>query len=410
MARIDDVWKVENEGALASEVKGHLALSVRQAKGLLDAGCVKVNGELVAKHGHRVNPGDEIQAAFDPALKYDLAPSKSQVKADPYEVLWEDKHLLFVNKPAGLLTVPSESGKEPSLADAVTEHYQRRGFKRFQLFIAHRIDRFTSGVIVFAKTPEALLGLKKHFELHRLQRIYKAILVGELPENSGTLKGHLVEQLKTLKMRVVDPKKKHSEGAKAAVTHYRVVERLPGHTVVEVRLETGRRNQIRVQFADRGFPLLGDQVYGETSGLLDRQALHAELLGFKHPVTEETVTVSAPMPNDMLDALKKLRAQARLSRAAEGVKGEEGIFKPAQGKVQKDKRVKRALSHAKTGPAKPGRRDDRGPRPDSKEGRPRTGGGPSRPRTSADFSKPRTGKKPSFRAQGGTGKPRKPSR
>lgn len=378
MARINDDWKVEQEGALAAEVKRHLGLSVRQAKGLIDAGCVKVNGEVVSKHGHRLASGDSVHANFDPALKYDLAPSKTQLKEDPYEVLFEDKHLLFVNKPAGLLTVPTEGGKEATLADAITEHYQRRGFKRFHLFIVHRLDRFTSGVLVFAKTPEALSGLKKMFDLHTLNRVYKAILVGDLPENSGTLKGHLIEQVKTLKMRVVDPKKKHNEGAKAAVTHYRVVERLPGHTVVEVRLETGRRNQIRVQFADRGFPLLGDQVYGEASGLLDRQALHAELLGFKHPVTGEQVTVTAPLPKDMAGVLKALRAQARLTRASEGLKGEEGIYKPTQTKEDKQRRVKRALRYAESAPA----REDRGPRHDRDERKPRRdfGDRPARPR------------------------------
>jgi 23S rRNA pseudouridine1911/1915/1917 synthase len=377
MARINEEWKVAEEGALAAEVKNHLAFSVRQAKGLIDSGCVKVNGEEATKHGHRVMPGDSLHVNYDPAQKYDLAPSKSQLKADPYEVLFEDKHLLFVNKPAGLLTVPSETGNEPSLADAVTEHYQRRGFKRFQLFIAHRIDRFTSGVIVFAKTPEALMGLKKHFELHRLQRVYKAILVGDLPENSGTLKGHLIEQVKTMKMRVVDPKKKQHEGAKAAITHYRVIERLPGHTVVEVRLETGRRNQIRVQFADRGFPLLGDQVYGEISELLDRQALHAELLGFKHPVTEEQVTVTAALPADMANVLKKLRTQARLERAVEGKKGDEGVFKPTQSKFEKNKRVQRSLRYSE------GDREEspRGPRRSFNDREDR-GGNSERPRTS----------------------------
>ena len=236
MARINDDWKVEAEGALASELKTHLNLSVRQAKGLLDGGCVKVNGTVVTKHGHRVAPGDEVHANFDPELKYDLKPRPGLAALDPYEVLWEDTHLLFVNKPAGLLTVPAETGHEPSLADAITDHYQRRGFKRFQLFIVHRIDRWTSGVLVFAKTPEALSGLKKLFELHKLQRVYKAILVGDLPENSGTLKGHVIEHAKTLRMRVVDPKKKTSEGAQSAVTHYRVLERLPGYTVVEVKL------------------------------------------------------------------------------------------------------------------------------------------------------------------------------
>ncbi|HJW34184.1 MAG TPA: RluA family pseudouridine synthase, partial [Holophagaceae bacterium] len=369
MARINEEWIVETEGALAAVVKDKLGLSVRQAKGLLDAGLIKVDGVVASKHGQRVKAGSALHANFDPQLKYDLKPRPGIAALDPYEVLYEDTHLLFVNKPAGLLTVPTEGGKEATLADAITDHYQRRGFKRFQLFIVHRIDRWTSGVLVFAKTPEALTGLKKMFELHKMNRVYKAILVGEIPENSGTLKGHLIEQAKTLRMRVVDPKKaKNAEGAQSAITHYRVLERLPGHTVVEVKLETGRRNQIRVQFADRGFPLLGDQVYGEVSELLDRQALHAEMLGLKHPVTEETITVTAPLPKDLDKALRALRNLARVSRAAEGKKGEEGLFKPKETRENKDKRVARAKRYEPAeGRAERPRRDGderpaRGPR------------------------------------------------
>ncbi|MDR3682732.1 MAG: RluA family pseudouridine synthase [Geothrix sp.] len=349
MARIEREWQAEHEGAaLASELHRIMVISHRQAKGFIDCRCVTVNGESVEKHGHRLKAGDTVKVAFDPEQTYDVMPPARKLQAGPFENLWEDTHLLFVYKPAGLLTVPTEKAGEPSLAEAITESYRRRGFKRFELYIVHRLDRFTSGVLVFAKTPEALHGLKKHFELHRLQRVYFAILVGELPENSGTLAGHLIEHAKSLKMSVATARKgpgggkRMPAGAKEAVTHYRVIERLPGHTVVEVKLETGRRNQIRVQFADRGFPLLGDQVYGTESPLLDRQALHAELLGFKHPVTEEQVTVTAPMPADMEAALKALRNQARIVRAATGVKGEEGIFQPTESRDHKLKRVARA--------------------------------------------------------------------
>jgi 23S rRNA pseudouridine1911/1915/1917 synthase len=349
MARIEREWQAEHDGsALASELHRIMVISHRQAKGFIDCRCVTVNGEISEKHGLRLKAGDTVKVCFDPEQTYEVMPSARKLQAGPFETLWEDTHLLFVFKPAGLLTVPTEQAGEASLAEAITESYRRRGFKRFNLFIVHRLDRFTSGVLVFAKTPEALHGLKKHFELHRLQRVYFAILVGELPENSGTLAGHLIEHAKSLKMSVATARKapgggkRMPAGAKEAVTHYRVIERLPGHTVVEVKLETGRRNQIRVQFADRGFPLLGDQVYGVESPLLDRQALHAELLGFKHPVTDEQVTVTAPMPADMEAALKALRNQARIVRAATGVKGEEGIFQPTESRDHKLKRVARA--------------------------------------------------------------------
>jgi 23S rRNA pseudouridine1911/1915/1917 synthase len=415
MARIEREWQTEHEGAaLASELHKVMVISHRQAKGFIDCHCVTVNGEDITKHGHRLKVGDTVKVSFDPEQTYDVLPPAHKLQAGPFETLWEDTHLLFVFKPAGLLTVPTEQAGEPNLAEAITEAYRRRGFKRFQLYIVHRLDRFTSGVLVFAKTPEALHGLKKHFELHRLQRIYTAVLVGELPENSGTLAGHLIEHVKSLKMAVATPRKgpgggkRMPAGAKEAVTHYRVVERLPGHTVVEVKLETGRRNQIRVQFADRGFPLLGDQVYGVESPLLDRQALHAELLGFKHPVTEEQVTVTAPMPADMEAALKALRNQARLQRAVTGVRGEEGIYQPTESRDHKLKRVARAKRYDERteGDARPRRASgpsDRPARPRQDEGseKPRRAFGsaerPARPRREEDSARPRGASGPSDR-------------
>ncbi len=455
MTRLKKTWQPAEEGrALATELHQVLDISHRQAKGLIDAGCVKVNGEPAHSYGLRLKAEDKVAVAYDPDTTYQTLPQprKALDKAG-FKILWEDKHLLFVDKPAGLLTVPSEKGTEASLAEAITDHYRRRGFKRFQLYIVHRLDRFTSGVLVFAKTPEALHGLKTLFEAHHLHRVYKAILVGELPENAGTLTGKLVEHSKSLKMSVVQPRKGEVKGAKHAITHFRVLDRLPGYTVVEVKLETGRRNQIRVQFADRGFPLLGDQVYGEASELIDRQALHAELLGFKHPVTEEAVTVAAPMPSDMETALRKLRTVRRVERAEAGLKGEEGIYKPRITKVRKFERVHRARRFGPEGDARPenppaerdkkpvrrgrdsyAKREARGERPERsprgrveregaaparsrtqdarprpsgpREDRPRTGGPrPERPRTTGSRSeRPSTGGPRTERT--GTGSPR----
>ena len=358
MARSNETWKVAVQGAaLATELHSKLKISHRQAKGLIDGGCVKVNGQTVQTYGHRLQGEDAVEVSFDPDIVYNVLPRPSKSAGTPFEILWEDKHLVFVNKPAGLLTVPADNHQDPCLAEAITDHYRRRGFKRFHLFIAHRLDRYTSGVLVFAKTPEALNGLKNIFEEHHLRRIYLAILVGELPENAGTLSDKLVER-KSLKMTVV-PENSHAKhdikGAKLAVTHYRVLERLPGHTVVEVKLETGRRNQIRVQFAERGFPLLGDQVYGVPSDQLDRQALHAELLGFRHPVTEETITVTAPMPADMENVLKVLRNVRRVVRADAGLTGEADLYKPKISKERKVERRKRSEKFSEEPESRPAR-------------------------------------------------------
>jgi len=340
MARLKKQWSATEAIALAAEIKKTLSVSHRQAKGLIDGRCVWVNEEVIQKHGHRLIPGQTIRVDYDPERVYELIPTRSKIDATPFETLFEDKHLIFVNKPAGLLTVPSDNPHDSSLADRISDHYRLRGFRRFELYIVHRLDKFTSGVLVFAKTPEGLHGLKKLFNLHKIQRIYKAILVGELPENSGTLRDQLMEQAKTLRMKVVKGKTP-TMGVKEAITHYRVIERLPGHTVLEIRLETGRRNQIRVQFADRGYPLLGDQVYGQESPLIDRQALHAELLGFTHPVTGQQITVQSKSPYDINRVLELLRNQRRLHRAETGIQGDVGIYKPHITDDQKKKRVNR---------------------------------------------------------------------
>jgi 23S rRNA pseudouridine1911/1915/1917 synthase len=356
MARTNETWQVASAGAaLATELHDHLKVSHRQAKGLIDAGLVTVTGQEARSYGLRLKAGDTVAVSFDPDRVYTALPHPRKADEKPFEILWEDRHLLFVDKPAGLLTVPAEKHNDPCLAEAITDHYRRRGFKRFHLFIAHRLDRYTSGVLVFAKTPEALNGLKCIFDEHHLRRVYIAILAGELPENAGTLTDRLVER-KSLRMAVVPEgsKARHDrKGAKLAVTHYRVLERLPGHTVVEVKLETGRRNQIRVQFAERGFPLLGDKVYGTASEAIDRQALHAQLLGFRHPVTEENVTVEAPLPADMENLLKALRNARRVVRAEAGMTGEAGLYKPKITRARKTARRMRAEHYSDPKPAPP---------------------------------------------------------
>ncbi len=422
MARLDRSWKTDKDGAaLATELHRVLEISHRQAKGLVDAGCVKVNGQEVRTYGHRLKENDELAVAFDPSTSYQPQPRPSRSGDAPFDLLWEDTDLVFVDKPAGLLTVPAEKGNEATLADALTESYRRRGIKRVQIYVVHRLDRWTSGVLVFGKTPEALHGLKTMFEEHKLQRVYKAIICGELPENSGTLTGRIVENPKSLRMRVVKPRQGDAKpkGTKEAITHYRVLERLPGHTLVEVRLETGRRNQIRVQFADRGYPLLGDQVYGATSDLLDRQALHAELLGFKHPVTGDSVSISAPMPADMEAALKALRLRQRLNRAEAGTQGEKGIFRPRITEERKLARVHRSKRFSpQEAPESPSERrppararsfDARGPRKDSRPGEERS---PRPKRSASDGPRPKPGeaRPPARERSFGSRGPRKDSR
>ncbi|MDR2560787.1 MAG: RluA family pseudouridine synthase [Holophagales bacterium] len=359
-------WTVDSgDVALSGELRRALGVSHRQAKGLIDAGCVRVNNELAASHGQRLKDGDAITVNFDPDTSYHELPRPKKISDSEIKILWEDKHLVFVDKPAGMLSVPTEMSDESSLADALVEQYRKRGIKRPQIYIAHRIDRHTTGVIVFAKTQESIDGLKNLFHEHSINRVYKAILVGDLPENAGALHDKLIERTRSMKMAVVARRSgtPPPERAKPAMTHYRVIERLPGHTVVELRLETGRRNQIRVQFAERGFPLLGDHVYGTASPIIDRQALHAELLGLRHPVTDENITVQAPLPEDFEDALRKLRVLRRVERAKAAIKGEDGIFKPKETKERRESRMARSEARLKERTQRAGERAQQEDRP-----------------------------------------------
>jgi len=350
MGQQNTSWKMDSDGAaISGELHRTLEVSHRQAKGMIDTGCVTINGELVRTYGRRLKTGDMISVNYDSDTIYHELPHPSKAVDSEVQILWEDKHLVFVDKPAGLLSVPTEYSDDTSIADALVDYYHQRGVKKPRIYIVHRLDRYTSGVMVFAKTPEALNTLRDMFHEHRINRVYKAILVGELPENMGTLHDKLVEHTRKLKMAVVAKRagKARPQGTKPAVTHYRVIERLHGHTVVELKLETGRRNQIRVQFAERGYPLLGDQIYGTASRMLERQALHAEILGFRHPITDESVTVQSKLPKDMETALRGLRAYSRVDRAKAGLKGEDGIFKPRITKDRKQDRVMRAKKFVK---------------------------------------------------------------
>jgi 23S rRNA pseudouridine1911/1915/1917 synthase len=386
-------WEAEEDGAaLSGELHRILGVSHRQAKGLIDARCVTVNGEAAKTHGSRLNKGDMVSVNFDTETSYHELPRPSKNASDSVvNILWEDKHLVFLDKPAGILSVPTEHSDDTSLADALVEHYRQQGIKKPRIYIVHRLDRYTTGVMVFAKTPEALDGLRDLFRDHNINRVYVAILVGELPENNGTLYDKVAERTRFLKMAVVARRagNPRPQGAKPAVTHYRVIERLPGHTVVELKLETGRRNQIRVQFAERGYPLLGDKIYGSTHPALDRQALHAKLLGLRHPVTEEIVTVNSDVPDDMAEALQKLHVVQRVNRAKAGLKGEEGIFKPRITEERKQSRVMRAKRFTEGAnrdgfeadkPFRGERRFDRGEGGAGRPPRARSNDGPPRPR------------------------------
>ena len=297
------VTRDEAGRTVAALLHAHAGVSHRTAKGMIDAGRVEVDGTPATDPATRPRVGATLLARFDPGRRYQPA-HRAKRETPWYRLVLDDPAFLVVDKPAGVLTVPAGEPDGDSLVERllVEEKPDRR---TRALWVVHRIDKHVSGLVVFARSPAALDNLRLQFATRSVLRQYLAICEGYPHAAEGELVSYLKENPKSLKMMPARP----GEGDRA-VLRYRVVERLGRATVLEVRLETGRRNQIRVQFAQIGCPLVGDVAYGTPSPLLTRVALHAARLEFKHPETGAAVICEAPVPADLGQALARLRAEA----------------------------------------------------------------------------------------------------
>jgi 23S rRNA pseudouridine1911/1915/1917 synthase len=222
-------------------------------------------------------------------------PSKKRRRPNPdteVEILLEDRDLLVVVKPPGLLTIATEKERHRTLYAMLTEHVRR--FRNARIFIVHRLDREASGLLVFAKTEEAKHALQEQFQDHSAGRTYLAVVDGRIPQEAFTIESLLAENAAFRCYTTRDATK-----GKRAVTHVKVLARTPHRTLVEVRLETGRKHQIRVHLADAGYPIVGDPAYGTGRSPIRRMALHGAELVFRHPRSGETVRFAAPLPRSM---------------------------------------------------------------------------------------------------------------
>jgi 23S rRNA pseudouridine1911/1915/1917 synthase len=260
-----------------------------------------------AEAGLKVSGGDRVMFWVDrPGTAHRRATRASG--SDALHVVYEDDTLIVVDKPAGLLTVPlDEQGGEPSVQNELVVHLRGRGKKR--PLVVHRIDRDTSGLVIFATRGDAQQRLKDQFRRREPERRYLAVVYGVPSPESGTWVDHLVWDQRALIQRETHPK---DPLGKEARSEYRVVETLRGASLVEVRLITGRRNQIRLQARLRGHTLVGEQryIFGPAAlrGIpFPRQALHAWRLAFAHPVTSRPLSFEAPIPDDMAGLLTMLR-------------------------------------------------------------------------------------------------------
>jgi 23S rRNA pseudouridine1911/1915/1917 synthase len=282
-----------------------LGVSNAEAKGLIASGCVTRNRRTVAKPDERVVPADRIEIAAEGGKNY-RSVSTAPRGGEGWRVVHEDDDLIVVDKDAGVLTVPTEAQVGDSLEEMLLASYRKRGHKKPTLHVVHRIDRFTSGLVVFARHHPAAMDLRRQFKERTPERIYLAVAEGRVEPDRARLTHALGENPKSLKIHVVA---KESEG-RAASLRYRVIERYPHATLLEVTLETGRRNQIRVQLAAIGHPLVGDFSYGHPSPLIPRVALHAHRLAFTAPRGRKQHRFESPVPPDFKRLVAKMKAGA----------------------------------------------------------------------------------------------------
>jgi 23S rRNA pseudouridine1911/1915/1917 synthase len=309
----DSQWTVAPDEA-GVRLDKYLASTIRlasraRAVAALERGKVFVNGAevTIAEAAARMGAGDTVRVWMDRPGSAKARPRAGATVGD-LEVVYEDESLLVVNKPAGLLAVPLERKADASsVYEQIQDHFRSRGKRR--PFVVHRIDRDTSGLVVFAKDARAQSQLKAQFKRREPERIYRAVVYGHPAPAEGTWRDHLVWDQKALIQKETHPR---DPLASDAISDYRVIETFRHASLIEVRLRTGRRNQIRIQARLRGHTLVGERryVYGpDTLRTIpfERQALHAYRLGFDHPVDGRPLEFEAPLPPDFTALLDRLR-------------------------------------------------------------------------------------------------------
>lgn len=248
---------------------------------------VTVNGQPITQFNHALKRGDAV------AIHSGKFAAPQTTITSGIRIVFEDNTLIIIDKPSGLLSMASEAEQEKTAYAFLTDHVRRGQTKsRARIWIVHRLDRETSGLMVFAKTPQAKAALQTSWDQN--EKRYLAIVEGQMPAEKGTLKSDLDES-NPFKVFIVP----RSSATRHAVTHYRVINRAPSLSRVELSLETGRRHQIRVQLASVGCPIIGDEKYGSKTNPAKRVGLHSCFLRFTHPQTGKELQFTSALPKGL---------------------------------------------------------------------------------------------------------------
>lgn len=287
-------YKVNRSDELLEFLLRKCNTSRNNVKSLLVRKQVFVNGSVVTQYNFTLAKDDEVKIAKNPVKDAPIAKPKAAASKRPprmgaeMKIVYEDEDFIAVDKPVGLLSV--ESDKDVECAYGYVLRYMQAADKSARPFILHRIDKETSGVLVFAKNVKIHSMLKMHWNEQICLREYYAVVEGVLEKKSDTITSYLKENVNNLTYSTKDP------SGQKAITHYEVISESEQYSLLKVKIDTGRKNQIRVHMKDIGHSIVGDEKYGFTKNPLDRLGLHASKLEFIHPISREMISIQATVP------------------------------------------------------------------------------------------------------------------
>ena len=285
------IWRNEEETTLLQCLEQKLSDHKRSSlKAMMKYGQVAVNGVPTSQFDVTVQPGDEMSVNFTrPFVTF----SHPRIR-----LVYEDDDIIVVHKGSGILSVGTDN-RSDGTAYSIVRNYLKNKDPHLKLFIIHRLDRDTSGLMMFAKNIEAEEAMQHNWNNMVLSRTYVAVVEGKVEEESGTVRSYLAETSQYEVYSTQNP-----EEGQLAITRYKRLDCRHGYSLMELSLDTGRKNQIRVHMKDLGHPIVGDRKYGAKSSPLRRMALHARTLRFVHPVTRKDMLFETPIPSRFLSLLK----------------------------------------------------------------------------------------------------------
>ena len=277
---------VEKEGELLDYLYQHLDMPKKRIKQYLTHGSIFVNDRKTTQYNEKVVPGMNIVITTEMKNQKDL----------PFDILMEDAHIIVVNKPSGLLTIATEKEKEKTLYHMVREYLVGKN-KQSKVFIVHRLDKDTSGIVIFAKDEKIKNQLQDHWNEYVTLREYVAVVHGPVEKDQDTI----VQYLRETKTNLVYPAK--NKDGKEAITHYEVLKKNEEYSLLKIEIKTGRKNQIRVALSSINHPIVGDKKYGEKDGEA-RLFLHANRLKLYYPEIKKEILLETAIPNEFKRIVK----------------------------------------------------------------------------------------------------------